>query len=90
MLAGVLIPGAILSGYLSHVYVPSLQRPDRDISTSLSEVRARLEEHPSASVVLLNTSGPMLTFYAGGVYRVPAWSPGADVRPVESERQGHD
>ena len=60
----VLVPGFILSAAESGYMVRSLRKPERDVLTSLDAVRARRP----AEIVLLNTSGPFITFYPGGVY----------------------
>jgi hypothetical protein len=67
VLCGILLPGLVLSAVEPFTFVRSLQRPERDLLGALPAVRTHLRRHPDGRVILLNTPGPMMTFYAGGV-----------------------
>ena len=62
ILVGVLIPGLVLSAYYPFSYLPSFNRLERDALTA----RPLMEERKPKHVLVLNTSGPFLTFYLGG------------------------
>jgi len=68
VLAGLLLPAAIISAVEPRTFAAIMRKPERDALTSLVVVRAHVAAHPAASVVILNTSGPFLTIYAGGIY----------------------
>lgn len=58
---GVLVPGLVLSAAYAFVYQASFGLPGRQVASLVSLV----EERQPAHVVVLNTSGPFLTFYLG-------------------------
>jgi hypothetical protein len=55
----VLVPGIILSAAYPYIYLPSLDRPHRDVATMLPYLERGDVEH----VVMLNTSGCFQTLY---------------------------
>jgi hypothetical protein len=59
-LLGVLVPGTLLSGAMPWMFLPSFKKPEKELRTLLPYLSERQPEH----VVLLNTSGIFLTFYA--------------------------
>jgi len=60
-LAGVLLPGIVLSAAFAAAYAYSFGLPERQVRPLATLV----EERAPAHVVVLNTSGPFLTFYLG-------------------------
>lgn len=68
VLAGLLLPGAIISAVEPRTFAAIMQKPERDTLTSLAVVRAHVAARPATRVIMLNTSGPFLTFYAGAIY----------------------
>jgi hypothetical protein len=67
LLGGVVIPGLVIAALMPFVFVPSLERVDRDAASAVPAVRAHLQARPDGTVVVLNAAGPMQTFYAGGI-----------------------
>lgn len=59
IVAGVLVPGLVLSAAFAFVYRASFELPGRQVKGLVALVEARRPAH----VVVLNTSGPFLTFY---------------------------
>jgi hypothetical protein len=62
LLFGVLVSGLLLSAYYPFIYVPSFASLERDVLTAKPFLEERKPEH----VLVLNTSGPFITFYLGG------------------------
>lgn len=56
---GVLIPGALLSALMPWLYLPGFCKPERELRTALPILEQRQPEH----VLILNTSGFLLTIY---------------------------
>lgn len=56
---GILVPGIILSAIMPWTYLPSLSKPERELRTALPHI----EEHQPEHILILNTSGFMLTLY---------------------------
>jgi hypothetical protein len=63
VLIGILITGLILSAFYPFYFAPSFSKPERDSLTAQSVIEKRNPDH----VLVLNTSGPCLTFYMGGI-----------------------
>lgn len=59
--AGALLPGVVLSPAYALFFTASFGFPGRQVKSLVELVQARRPEH----VVVLNTSGPFLTFYLG-------------------------
>jgi len=62
ILVGVLISGLVLSAYYPFIYVPSFAGLEKDALTA----KPFLEERKPDHILVLNTSGPFITFYLGG------------------------
>ena len=62
-LLAVVVPSAALSAYYPYVMLPSLAGVERQALTALPHLRQSRADH----VLVLNTGGMFLTFYAGGV-----------------------
>ena len=62
ILFGVLISGLVLSAYYPFIYVPSFSGLERNALTA----KPFLEERKPDHILVLNTSGPFITFYLGG------------------------
>jgi hypothetical protein len=79
IIAGVLVPGLVLSAAFAFVYRASFELPARQVKSLVALVQA----HRPAHVVVLNTSGPFLTFYLGDEV---SWRVGrrVDVRVLSS------
>jgi hypothetical protein len=59
--AGTLLPGLVMSAIMPWEYARQLDLPKQELQTAVGVVQAR---HPD-SVIVLNTSGMFMTFYAG-------------------------
>lgn len=79
IIAGVLVPGLVLSAAFAFVYRASFELPERQVRSLVALVEAHRPEH----VIVLNTSGPFLTFYLGDEV---SWRVGrrVDVRVLSS------
>jgi len=62
VLAGVLVPGLVLSAYYPFSFLPSFAKLEKDALTAKPLVENRKPDH----ILVLNTSGPFITFYLGG------------------------
>jgi len=62
ILVGVLVSGLVLSAYYPFIYVPSFSGLERNALTAKPFLEKRKPDH----VLVLNTSGPFVTFYLGG------------------------
>jgi len=83
LLIGLFLPGAILSAFLPRMYLPSLQKPGRDTLTGLPIIRAHIARRSIDTVIFLNTSGPFLTLYVGGILEYHLYQP-VNVRVLSS------
>jgi len=75
----VLVPGLLLSATRPHLLVPGLGRMQRELLTAIPHI----EENGSQDVVILNTSGQMLTLYTRDVINYHSDRP-LDVWPLSS------
>ena len=62
ILLGVLVPGIAMSAYYPFSFLPSFVKLERDALTAKPLVEEKKPDH----VLILNTSGPFITFYMGG------------------------
>jgi len=62
ILVGVLVPGIVMSAYCPFIYIPSFAGLESDALTAKPFVEERKPNH----ILVLNTSGPFITFYLGG------------------------
>ncbi|MGE5362134.1 MAG: hypothetical protein ACM3NQ_24215 [Bacteroidales bacterium] len=67
LLGGVVLPGLVMAALMPFVFVPSLERVNRDVSSAVPAVHAHLRAHPGGTIVVLNLPGPYPTFYVGGI-----------------------
>jgi hypothetical protein len=75
----VLVPGIILSATMPYVYTPTFEKPNRQAESILSHLEEQMPDH----LVILNTPGPMHTFYLHPIIEFHA-GPSLDVRVLSS------
>jgi hypothetical protein len=84
VLVCVLIPGVLLSATMPFMYVPSFARPNEEAAS----ITPLIEEKKPNYLIVLNTSGPMHTFYLHPIVQFEAGSSrdagGLDVRVLSS------
>jgi hypothetical protein len=79
VLGCVLAPGIVLSAAMPYMYVPSFEKPNQQAASILPHLDERNPDH----VIVLNTPGPLHTFYLQPI--VDFYSkPGLDVRVLSS------
>ncbi len=79
ILTGVLVPGLVLSAYYPFSFLPSFAKLERDALTAKPLVEKRKPEH----ILVLNTSGPFITFYLGGTLEYNLGHP-VDIRVLSA------
>jgi hypothetical protein len=67
----ILAPGIILSLAMPWAYLPGLNGPEEEIRTALPHI----EEHHPKQIIILNTSGFMLTIYAYDIFNYMSEKP---------------
>ncbi|MFH1699186.1 MAG: hypothetical protein ABIE07_01250 [Candidatus Zixiibacteriota bacterium] len=67
----ILIPGTLLSLAMPWAYLPGLDGPEQEIRTALPHI----EEHKPEHIIVLNTSGFMLTIYAYDIFNYVSEGP---------------
>jgi hypothetical protein len=75
----VLVPGVVLSATMPLLFVPSFEKPNKQTATVFPHVDERNPDH----VIVLNTPGPMHTFYLAPVVAYHVGRP-IDVRVLSS------
>jgi hypothetical protein len=79
ILLGVLVPGIAMSAYYPFSFLPSFVKLERDTLTA----RPLVEEKNPDHILVLNTSGPFITFYLGGTLEYYLGHP-VDVRVLSA------
>ena len=75
----ILVPGVVLSTMMPLVYVPSFEKPNQEAASIVPHVEERDPDH----LIVLNTSGPMHTFYLHPIVQFHR-GPNLDVRVLSS------